>query len=92
MSIVREYPITNNHPADTRLLRRYYFVFIVVLLLFGLTAFFSYPETRGHTLEQMAVIFDGERAQAPPAEETACRARSIAREKDDVYTTVHEEG
>jgi predicted permease len=38
---------------------RYYIVFIVVLLVFGLTAYFYYPETKGYTLEQMAVIFDG---------------------------------
>lgn len=38
---------------------RYYIVFIVVLVLFGVTAFFFYPETKGYTLEQVAVIFDG---------------------------------
>ncbi|OOQ91839.1 sugar transporter [Penicillium brasilianum] len=38
---------------------RYYIVFIAVLLVFGLTAYFYYPETKGYTLEQMAVIFDG---------------------------------
>lgn len=38
---------------------RYYIVFIVILIIFLITAFFAYPETRGYTLEQMAVIFDG---------------------------------
>ncbi|EAW22103.1 sugar transporter (hexose transporter [Aspergillus fischeri NRRL 181] len=38
---------------------KYYLVFIAVLLLFGVTAFFLYPETKGYTLEQVAVIFDG---------------------------------
>ncbi|KAK1149693.1 hypothetical protein N8T08_005246 [Aspergillus melleus] len=38
---------------------KYYIVFIVVLMVFGLTAYFYYPETRGYSLEQMAVIFDG---------------------------------
>ncbi|OJI89089.1 hypothetical protein ASPTUDRAFT_195738 [Aspergillus tubingensis CBS 134.48] len=38
---------------------RYYIVFIVVLVLFAVTAFFFYPETKGYSLEQVAVIFDG---------------------------------
>lgn len=38
---------------------KYYIVFIVVLMCFGLTAYFFYPETNGYSLEQMAVIFDG---------------------------------
>lgn len=39
---------------------KYYFVYIFFLLSFLFTAFFFYPETRGHTLEQMGFIFDGE--------------------------------
>ncbi|KAM5344109.1 hypothetical protein ACJ41O_012646 [Fusarium nematophilum] len=39
---------------------KYYLVFVVLLFLFVFVAYFTYPETRGHTLEQMAVIFDGE--------------------------------
>ncbi|KAF4219156.1 hypothetical protein CNMCM6457_003246 [Aspergillus fumigatiaffinis] len=38
---------------------KYYLVFIAVLLLFGVTAYFLYPETKGYTLEQVAIIFDG---------------------------------
>lgn len=38
---------------------RYYIVFIVVLMAFGVTAYFFYPETKGYSLEQIAVIFDG---------------------------------
>ncbi|KAH7325554.1 general substrate transporter [Stachybotrys elegans] len=41
---------------------RYYFTFIVFLIAFLLMAYFLYPETRGRTLEQMAIIFDGEDA------------------------------
>ncbi|KAH7025701.1 general substrate transporter [Microdochium trichocladiopsis] len=43
---------------------KYYFVFIVFLVAFLLTAYFCYPETRGRTLEQMAFIFDGDDAAA----------------------------
>ncbi|CAI7672294.1 unnamed protein product [Penicillium manginii] len=38
---------------------RYYIVFIVVLVVFAVTAFFFYPETKGYSLEEIAVIFDG---------------------------------
>lgn len=38
---------------------RYYIVFIVVLMMFGVTAYFFYPETKGYSLERIAVIFDG---------------------------------
>jgi hypothetical protein len=38
---------------------KYYLVFIAVLLLFCVTAYFLYPETKGYTLEQVAIIFDG---------------------------------
>jgi hypothetical protein len=31
-----------------------------------LSVYFFYPETRGHTLEQMAVIFDQDAAALPP--------------------------
>ena len=33
-----------------------------VLVVSLLTVYFSYPETRGHTLEEMAVVFDGKNA------------------------------
>ncbi|OJJ03930.1 hypothetical protein ASPVEDRAFT_54217 [Aspergillus versicolor CBS 583.65] len=38
---------------------RYYIVFDVVLCAAILTVWFFYPETKGHTLEEMAVVFDG---------------------------------
>lgn len=37
-----------------------------MLALLLVTVYFAYPETRGHTLEQMAVIFDGDDAAPPP--------------------------
>lgn len=44
---------------------------MAVLVCFGLTAYFYYPETRGYSLEQMAVIFDGEDAEVDSPEKTA---------------------
>ncbi|KAL2669782.1 hypothetical protein Neosp_015227 [[Neocosmospora] mangrovei] len=41
---------------------KYYFVFIIVLVAMLATVWFYYPETRGHTLENMAWIFDGDSA------------------------------
>ncbi|KAJ6020498.1 hypothetical protein N7540_006002 [Penicillium herquei] len=43
---------------------KYYFVFIAVLVCYALTAYFVYPETRGHSLEHIAQVFDGEQAVA----------------------------
>jgi hypothetical protein len=57
---------------------KYYFVFIAVLIAFWLTAYFFYPETRGFSLEQMAVIFDGEDAEVPSPSETAERTASTS--------------
>lgn len=55
---------------------RYYIVFIVVLLVFGLTAYFYYPETKGYTLEQIAVIFDGPDALVANTTEVATAAEA----------------
>ncbi|KAL2851503.1 general substrate transporter [Aspergillus pseudoustus] len=41
---------------------RYYIVYCVILVIITITIWFWYPETNGYTLEEMAVIFDGERA------------------------------
>lgn len=41
---------------------KYYFVFLVVLIIVLVTVWTTYPETRGRSLEEIAVIFDGEGA------------------------------
>lgn len=41
---------------------RYYVVFAVILVVVTATVYFVYPETRGYSLEEMAVIFDGDAA------------------------------
>ncbi|KXJ88645.1 sugar transporter [Microdochium bolleyi] len=41
---------------------KYYILFCVLLFLWIVFVWFAIPETRGHTLEQMAVVFDGEDA------------------------------
>ncbi|GKZ76196.1 hypothetical protein AnigIFM56816_005172 [Aspergillus niger] len=42
--------------------RRYYIVFCVFLMGILATVYFYFPETKGHTLEEIAVIFDGDRS------------------------------
>ncbi|GJC90597.1 lactose permease [Colletotrichum liriopes] len=42
---------------------KYYLVFVVILVIGCFIVYFFYPETRGHTLEEMAVIFDGDAAR-----------------------------
>jgi H+/Cl- antiporter ClcA len=70
---------------------RYYFVFIVMLVLLGITVYFFYPETRGHTLEQMAVLFDGD-SEIPSPADMAQRSRSLVSEKNAmVVSSEHEE-
>lgn len=39
---------------------RYYIVFCVLLLFILVTMYFYFPETRGYSLEEIAIIFDGE--------------------------------
>jgi MFS family permease len=37
---------------------KYYIVFVVLLVIITAICYFTYPETRGHSLEEMALIFD----------------------------------
>ena len=41
---------------------KYYIIFAVVIVVMTIIIYFIYPETRGHSLEEMASIFDGEAA------------------------------
>jgi hypothetical protein len=38
---------------------KYYIVFAVILVFITVTVYFFYPETKGHSLEEMAILFDG---------------------------------
>jgi H+/Cl- antiporter ClcA len=62
---------------------KYYIVFAVILFIFIFVVYFTYPETRGHTLEQIAVIFDGD--EAVPAQAVALERHKVdATYVDDV--------
>ena len=41
---------------------KYYIVYVVILIGITTVVWFCYPETNGYSLEQMARVFDGDRA------------------------------
>ena len=47
----------------------YYIVFCVLLVFISLTVYFLFPETKGHSLEEIAIIFDGPGARVDGATE-----------------------
>ncbi|KAB8273864.1 general substrate transporter [Aspergillus minisclerotigenes] len=69
---------------------KYYIVFIAVLLIFGITAYFFYPETKGYPLEQIAAIFDGPTSQGGVNPERAAKCLDVF---DDVksLSVTHQE-
>jgi hypothetical protein len=47
---------------------RYYFVFVAILICYAVISYFFYPETKGYSLEHMAILFDGDDAPVPADE------------------------
>lgn len=47
---------------------KYYILYICIIAGGGVVIYFTFPETRGHSLEEMAQIFDGEDASIPSDE------------------------
>ena len=59
---------------------KYYLVYVAILIGITVTIYFFYPETNGHSLEEMARIFDGDDAAVPAkglAEEEVERKMSV---------------
>lgn len=52
---------------------RFYFVYIATLAAMIPTIYFLFPETKGRTLEEIAMVFDG-----PDAEPDVSRRASVA--------------
>ena len=59
---------------------KYYTVYVGLLVIITITVYFFYPETNGHTLEEMVKVFDGEDAQVPGEE--ALRAQMMSKRVD----------
>ncbi|KAK9343131.1 general substrate transporter [Lipomyces starkeyi] len=55
---------------------KYYLVYVGLLVLITITIYFFYPETRGHSLEEMASIFDGENVAVSGAGATSGNDKS----------------
>lgn len=49
---------------------RYYVVYVVILIFVCVTVYLAYPETRGYSLEEIAVMFDGKDARVGVPEKT----------------------
>jgi hypothetical protein len=69
---------------------KYYLIFVAVLLLFGVSAYFLYPETKGYTLEQIAVIFDGPTSALDDIE-TEPKSVDTAEDSKGVTLAIHQE-
>ncbi|UPL03638.1 hypothetical protein LCI18_014572 [Fusarium solani-melongenae] len=64
---------------------KYYLIYVAILIIFVLNIYFCYPETKGYTLEEMAVIFDGQ--QGPAILEgvaTKAKAKAVEAQLDEV--------
>lgn len=59
---------------------KYYIVFVVILIVYGFTIFFFYPETKGYTLEEMDQIFGDDPEQV---EDEISPSKNLGNEKDD---------
>jgi MFS family permease len=67
---------------------KYYFVYIALLILITAIVYFGYPETRGHTLEEMARIFDGDEAAVP---RHGSVLQEVRERKASIAVSVHQE-
>lgn len=61
---------------------RYYIVFCCILVLILGIVFFLFPETKGHSLEEIAVIFDGPNAETSLAIDKRVEA-AVAEHKEN---------
>lgn len=57
---------------------KYYLVYVAILIIITTTIWFFYPETSGHSLEQVATVFDGDAAEVI-AEGEAIQAAVVAK-------------
>ncbi|KAI1125231.1 hexose transporter [Nemania abortiva] len=63
---------------------KYYLLFSVLLVVFLIITYFLFPETKGHSLEEMAVLFDGPQALGSDLDKVVS--------KDATHGSQHHEG
>lgn len=63
---------------------KYYFVYIAILILECLCIFFLFVETKGPTLEEIAVLFDGDQAVVARMEESGWNNKAPAQEQSHI--------
>ncbi|KAJ1336172.1 hexose transporter-like protein [Microdochium nivale] len=62
---------------------KFYIVYVAILCVILALVYFLFPETKGHSLEEIAVIFDGDRAETSLAADK--RLQGVAAEhKEDI--------
>jgi len=64
---------------------KFYFVYIVILILEVVIIYFLFVETKGPTLEEIATLFDGDRAAVADEGDMANRISVKARDDGDDY-------
>ena len=55
---------------------KYYLVYVALLVVITITIYFFYPETNGHTLEEMVRVFDGDEAHVSSKDAEAIQEHS----------------
>ena len=66
---------------------RFYFVYIVILVIEIVCIWFLFVETKGPTLEEIACLFDGERANVVTKEMIDKESRMIVEQAEDARNT-----
>ena len=64
---------------------RFYFVYIVILVIEVLCVYFLFIETKGPTLEEIAILFDG--PDAAVVDEAQLKVEALEKAKSDVATS-----
>ncbi|RDW68144.1 general substrate transporter-6 [Coleophoma cylindrospora] len=66
---------------------RYYIVFCCFLLVILVVTYFVFPETKGYSLEEIAVLFDG--PDAAPASKYVSEGKLVGKEVEEVEQIEH---
>jgi MFS family permease len=66
---------------------KYYIIYICLLVVIMGTIYFTYPETRGYSLEEIAVVFDGDDASMTAVAELRKEAEANKKEVEHVESS-----